>query len=129
MKKAKSSGMNWLEVGVESGVPKILGLMEKGQTPEIIKDVIKNSHNNGVGFSANWIPAFAKENSMDFLQNLMFLYECRDYFDKKSLTDGKNLRFVSRVNMMMPVEVHKGTPMDIHKSHYSISDDKFKRRS
>jgi radical SAM superfamily enzyme YgiQ (UPF0313 family) len=125
MKKAKSSGMNWLEVGVESGVPKILGLMEKGQTPEVIKDVIKNSYNNGVGFSANWIPAFAKENSMDFLQNLMFLYECRDYFDKKSLTDGKNLRFVSRVNMMMPVEVHKGTPMDIHKSHYSISDDKF----
>ena len=27
--------------------------------------------------------------------------------------------------MMVPVEVHEGTPMSVHKSHYSISDDRF----
>ena len=61
MKRAKSSGMNWLEVGVENGIPKILGLMEKGQTPDIIKDVLKHSHNNGVKLAANWIPAIREE--------------------------------------------------------------------
>lgn len=125
MKRAKSSGMSWLEVGVENGVPKILGLMEKGQTPDIIKDVLKHSHNNGIALAANWIPAYARENSMDFLQNLFFLYDTRKYFDKKSTTDEEHKRFISRVKMMVPVEVHEGTPMSVYKNHYSISDDLF----
>jgi len=125
MKRAKSSGMNWLEVGVENGIPKILGLMEKGQTPDIIKDVLKHAHNNGVKLAANWIPAYARENSMDFLQNLIFLYDTRNYFDNKSESEDEHKRFVSRVKMMVPVEVHEGTPMSVYKSHYSISDDRF----
>ncbi len=74
MKKAAESGLKWMEVGVESGVNKILGLMEKGQTTDDIEQVMRTTHNNNIGLSINWIPAFPQENSMDFYASVKSLY-------------------------------------------------------
>ena len=131
MKKAAESGLKWMEVGVESGVNKILGLMEKGQTTDDIEQVMKTTHNNDIGLSINWIPAFPQENSMDFLQNLHFLYKNSSYIS--NTTDvpmgfseyNKNLRYLSRVSLMLPTQLYEGTPLEVHKSDYDIADNNF----
>ena len=92
---------------------------------------MKTTYNNDIGLSINWIPAFPQENSMDFLQNLHFLYKNSSYIS--NTTDvpmgfseyNKNLRYLSRVSLMLPTQLYEGTPLEVHKSDYDIADNDF----
>ena len=75
MKKARKSGLSYMNIGVENGVPKTLALMEKNQTPDIIKNFLDAvTEHNQIVFDAGWIPGYPKETTIDFLNSLKFLF-------------------------------------------------------
>ena len=110
LKKAKQSGVEYLCIGMESGVAKILGLMEKRQTPDLVKSTLKACSDNDLRFDANLIPGFPKENHMDFLCGMYFLYEIRNYFQSKG-----------RIYLMQNIDVIENTPLDVYRDVFDIS--------
>ena len=66
-----------MEVGVESGVNKILGLMEKGQTTDDIEQVMKTTYNNDIGLSINWIPISTRELNGFLTEPTFFIQELK----------------------------------------------------
>ena len=110
LKKAKQSGVEYLCIGMESGVAKILGLMEKRQTPDLVKTTLKACSDNDLRFDANLIPGFPKENHIDFLCGMYFLYEIRNYFQSKG-----------RIYLMQNIDVIENTPLDVYRDVFDIS--------
>jgi len=113
LKKAKKSGLYYLNIGVESGVSKILSLMEKNQTPDLVRSTLKACSDNHIKFDANWIPGYPKETTMDFLVGLKFLYDIKDCFKY----DWK----AGRINLMKGTDVLDGTPLDLYRDVFDIS--------
>ena len=62
MKVAAKAGFKWLSIGVESGTPKILEVIEKRQTVEGIEELWEACWRNGIRMDANWISGYPKEN-------------------------------------------------------------------
>jgi hypothetical protein len=102
-----------MNVGMENGVPKILNLMEKRQETETISMFLKSAYKNSVHFNANWIPGFPKENHIDFMTGLKFLYDNKKYF-------GRN----GGIFLMQSTDIIDNTPLDIYKEKFDVSDDK-----
>ena len=113
LKKAVKSGLDYMNVGMENGVPKILNLMEKRQETETISMFLKSAYKNSVHFNANWIPGFPKENHIDFMTGLKFLYDNKKYF-------GRN----GGIFLMQSTDIIDNTPLDIYKEKFDVSDDK-----
>jgi len=113
IKKAKKSGLSYMNIGVENGVPKTLALMEKNQTPIVIRNFLKSCAQNKILFDANWIPGYPKETSMDFLVGLKFLYDVKNYF--------KYGEECGRINLMKGTDVLDGTPLDLYRDVFDIS--------
>ena len=113
IKKAKKSGLSYMNIGVENGVPKTLALMEKNQTPIVIRNFLKSCAQNKILFDANWIPGYPKETSMDFLVGLKFLYDVKDCF--------KYGEECGRINLMKGTDVLDGTPLDLYRDVFDIS--------
>ena len=113
LKKAVKSGLDYMNVGMENGVPKILNLMEKRQKTETISMFLKSAYKNNVHFNANWIPGFPKENHIDFMTGLKFLYDNKKYF-------GRN----GGIFLMQSTDIIDNTPLDIYKDKFDVSNDK-----
>ena len=113
LKKAVKSGLDYMNVGMENGVPKILNLMEKRQETETISMFLKSAYKNNVHFNANWIPGFPKENHIDFMTGLKFLYDNKKYF-------GRN----GGIFLMQSTDIIDNTPLDIYKDKFDVSNDK-----
>ena len=113
LKKAVKSGLDYMNVGMENGVPKILNLMEKRQKTETISMFLKSAYKNNVHFNANWIPGFPKENHIDFMTGLKFLYDNKKYF-------GRN----GGIFLMQSTDIIDNTPLDIYKEKFDVSNDK-----
>ena len=111
--KAVNVGLNYMNVGVENGVNKILALMEKGQTSDDVSFFLKSAHESNVFYNANWIPGYPKENHMDFMLQLKFLYDNHKYFANNGL-----------LNLMQSTDILDHTPLDVYKDEFDVSKEK-----
>jgi radical SAM superfamily enzyme YgiQ (UPF0313 family) len=111
--KAVDVGLNYMNVGVENGVNKILALMEKGQTSDDVSHFLKSAHESNVFYNANWIPGYPKENHMDFMLQLKFLYDNHKYFGNNGL-----------LNLMQSTDILDHTPLDVYKDEFDVSREK-----
>ena len=111
--RAVNVGLNYMNVGIENGSDKILALMEKGQTSDDVSFFLKSAYESKVYFVGGWIPGFPKENYMDFLLQLKFLYENRTYFGNNGL-----------LNLMQSTDILNHTPLDIHREDFDVSKEK-----
>ena len=111
--KAVDVGLNYMNVGVENGVNKILALMEKGQTSDDVSHFLKSAHESNVFYNANWIPGYPKENHMDFMLQLKFLYDNHKYFGNNGL-----------LNLMQSTDILDHTPLDVYKDEFDVSKEK-----
>ena len=84
--------------------------MEKRQTPDLVKTTLKACSDNDLRFDANLIPGFPKENHIDFLCGMYFLYEIRNYFQSKG-----------RIYLMQNIDVIENTPLDVYRDVFDIS--------
>ena len=111
--KAVNVGLNYMNVGIENGVNKILALMEKGQTSDDVSHFLKSAHESNVFYNANWIPGYPKENHMDFMLQLQFLYDNPKYFGNNGL-----------LNLMQSTDILDHTPLDVYKDEFDVSKEK-----
>jgi len=110
LKRAVKHGLLQMNVGTENGVNKLLALMEKGQTSDDVSFFLKSAFESKVGFYANWIPGYPKENFMDFLLQIKFMYDNSKYFQHKG-----------KLNLMQSTDVLDGIPLDVYRDDYEIS--------
>ena len=108
MTKAAKAGFKWLSIGVESGTPKILEVIEKRQTRELITQLWHACWANGIRMDANWISGYPKENHVDWIISLAFLYE------------NKHFMPVVAANQF-PAGVTPGTALDQYREKFAIS--------
>ena len=111
--KAVKVGLNYMNVGIENGVNKILALMEKGQTSDDVSHFLKSAYESKVFFVGGWIPGFPKENYMDFMLQLKFLYDNRTYFGNNGL-----------LNLMQSTDILNHTPLDVYRDDFEVSKKK-----
>ena len=109
LKKAVGCGLNMMRVGTENGVNKILALMEKGQTADDVSHFLKSAYESKVRFYANWIPGYPKENYMDFLLQLKFLYDNQKYFHNNGI-----------LNLMQSTDIMDSTPLDVYRDDFNV---------
>jgi len=109
MKKAAKAGFKWLSIGVESGTPKILEVIEKRQTVEGIEQLWEACWRNGIRMDANWISGYPKENHVDWIISLYFLYKNKHYIP------------VVAANQF-PAGVTPGTALDQYRDVFNITD-------
>ena len=108
MATAAKAGFKWLSIGVESGTPKILELIEKRQTRELIEQLWEACWQNSIRMDANWISGYPKENHIDWIISLYFLYENKHYIP------------VVAANQV-PAGVTPGTALDQYRDVFGIS--------
>jgi len=111
--KAVNVGLNYMNVGVENGVNKILALMEKNQSSDDVSHFLKSAHESNVFYNANWIPGYPKENHMDFMLQLKFLYDNHKYFGNNGL-----------LNLMQSTDILDHTPLDVYRDDFEVSKEK-----
>jgi hypothetical protein len=87
--------------------------MEKGQTTDDVSHFLKSAYESKVFYIANYIPGYPKENYMDFILQLKFLYENRTYFGNNGL-----------LNLMQSTDILNHTPLDIHREDFDVSKEK-----
>ena len=58
--RAVNVGLNYMNVGIENGVNKILALMEKGQTSDDVSHFLKSAYESKVFFVGGWIPVLSE---------------------------------------------------------------------
>ena len=102
-----------MNVGFESGVPKILGLMEKGQLPDTISDFLRSCYESKVKFQGNWLPGFPKENHMDFLIGSKWLFD-----------NAKNFGEFGEILLLQSTDIYDHTPLDVYKDEFDVSKEK-----
>ena len=111
--RANKTGLNHMNVGFESGVPKILGLMEKGQLPDTISDFLRSCYESKVKFQGNWLPGFPKENHMDFLIGSKWLFD-----------NAKNFGEFGEILLLQSTDIYDHTPLDVYKDEFDVSKEK-----
>jgi hypothetical protein len=74
-----AGGMKRARIGVESGSPRVLELMNKDINTEQITRGLTNFANNGICTSTLWIAGFPGEREEDFQESIRFLHENRTH--------------------------------------------------
>jgi hypothetical protein len=72
-------GMERARIGVESGSPRVLELMNKDISTDQIKKGLTNFARNGICTSTLWIAGFPGEREEDFQESMLFLEENSRY--------------------------------------------------
>ncbi len=80
--KLKESGCHFMVVGFESGSNKVLKLMNKGITVEIVSQNIKDAHDAGITVIINVIVGFPGEEKEDFEATVDFIHKHKEYIYK-----------------------------------------------
>jgi radical SAM superfamily enzyme YgiQ (UPF0313 family)/ribosomal protein S18 acetylase RimI-like enzyme len=79
--KLHNSGLNMLLWGIESASDRILKLIKKGTTIDVIKKVLKDSHKAGIKNVAYILFGFPTETREEFWMTRDFLEENKEYID------------------------------------------------
>lgn len=74
-----TGGMERARIGVESGSPRVLELMNKDIRTEQLKKGLMNFAKNGICTSTLWIAGFPGEHDEDFQESMNFLEENHNY--------------------------------------------------
>lgn len=75
----KSCGLKTLNLGLESGSPRIMKAMKKGFDLKQAEAALKRIHEAGIHVQLNMIVGFPQETEEDFLESLRFLERNRPY--------------------------------------------------
>lgn len=75
----RRGGFYRARLGVESGSPKILELMSKKITPDLIRDSVKTLAEAGIKTTTYWVVGHPEETEQDFMQTLDLIEEIKDY--------------------------------------------------
>jgi len=78
-RKWRKAGFYRARLGVESGSPHVLELMDKHLTPEEIKSSIINLAQAGIKTTTYWVIGHPEETEADFQQTLDLIEELKDY--------------------------------------------------
>ena len=115
--EARKSGLVYMNIGVENGVPKTLALMEKNQTPDVIKMYLDAvTKDDKIAFDAGWIPGYPRETTVDFISSLKFLFDTKHNFKCDVEKSG-------RINLMKGTDALVDTPLDTERDVFDISKD------
>ena len=115
--EARKSGLVYMNIGVENGVPKTLALMEKNQTPDVIKMYLDAvTKDDKIVFDAGWIPGYPRETTIDFISSLKFLFDTKHNFKY-------DVEKTGRINLMKGTDVLVDTPLDTEREVFDISKD------
>jgi hypothetical protein len=102
---------------VENGVPKTLALMEKNQTPDVIRMYLDAvTKDDKIIFDAGWIPGYPRETTIDFISSLKFLFDTKHNFKY-------DVEKTGRINLMKGTDVLVDTPLDTERDVFDISKD------
>ena len=74
---------------------------------------LKSAYESNVFFVGGWIPGYPKENHMDFMLQLKFLYDNHKYFTNNGL-----------LNLMQSTDILDHTPLDVYKDEFEVSKEK-----
>jgi len=105
LKKMKKAGADRLNFGIESGSDKVLKLMNKHCTRDLIKKVLYDTHKAGISFSVNIIIGFPGETEQDFNETRLLVKYIRKY---------------TSVIHFNPCLVMKGAPLYMNNKKYHI---------
>lgn len=75
----RKGGFYRARLGIESGSQHVLDLMDKGITPEQIKQALKSLADAGIKTTTYWVIGHPGETEEDFNETLAVLDECKDY--------------------------------------------------
>jgi radical SAM superfamily enzyme YgiQ (UPF0313 family) len=75
----RRGGFYRARLGIESGSPRVLALMNKKITPDQIKLALTSLAYAGIKTSSLWIIGYPGETEEDFLMTLSLIKECKDY--------------------------------------------------
>ncbi|MCP4540463.1 MAG: radical SAM protein [Chloroflexi bacterium] len=73
------SGLYRARLGVESGSARVLNLMDKGTTPEIVSEALISLASAGIRTTTYWVVGFPGETEADFQRTLDFIREHHRY--------------------------------------------------
>lgn len=79
VQKWRSGGFYRARLGVESGSQKILDLMSKKITPDLIKNSVKTLAETGIKTTTYWVVGHPEETEEDFQKTLDLIEEMKDY--------------------------------------------------
>ncbi len=115
--RARKSGLVYMNIGVENGVAKTLALMEKRQTPQLIRDYLDAvTKDDQITFDTGWLPGYPRETNVDFVNSLKFLYDVKHNY-KLGVDHG------GRINIMKGTDVLVETPLAEMKEVFGISKE------
>ncbi len=83
---AAASGARVLRFGVESACERLLGLMDKGTTPEVIRESLRNSKRAGIRTHVCLMVGFPTETADEARTTLRFVADNRDVIDSVSIS-------------------------------------------
>ncbi|MBI4682360.1 MAG: radical SAM protein [Nitrospirae bacterium] len=92
-------GMERARIGVESGSPRVLGLMNKDISTEQITTGLSNFAGSGICTSTLWIAGFPGEREEDFRESLRFLEE-----NSRNIYQADIWEFISSPKKLSPSE-------------------------
>lgn len=82
--KIKTSGCTLLSFGIESGSQKVLDDMHKKVKVWEILANMRDCHAAGIFVHTSWLQAFPTESPLDFLHNILMMYNCRKWINSIS---------------------------------------------
>jgi hypothetical protein len=74
----RRGGFYRARLGIESGSPRVLELMDKRLTPELIEESLSSLAGAGIKTSTYWVVGYPGETEEDFLQTLALIEEMKD---------------------------------------------------
>ncbi len=106
LRKIRKAGFSHIIYGVESFSNKVLKLMRKGVTKELINKVLQDTHNADIKSSINIIVGFPGESEEDFEETISGIKE--------------NSRFISGISSLMPLTIYGNSNIQLKPDSYGI---------
>ncbi len=108
LKRMRRAGCTLISYGLESGSQKIADMMKKGVQIDDALQVIRDTHKAGIVANVFIIVGFPKENWIDFVKTMLFLYKIRKEIFLANVSDAGLM---------------EGTPMDLRKKQFGIIEN------
>lgn len=108
LRKMKRAGCDLISYGLESGSQKIADLMKKGVRVDDALKVIHDTHEAGIMTNVFIIVGFPKENWVDFVKTMIFLWKIRKKVYLANVSDAG---------------LSPGAPMELRQKQFGIVED------
>ena len=100
LKKMKTAGCEYINIGIESASNRVLKLMRKGFTIEDVENFINTCNKAGIRIIANWIIGFPGEEDEDFMATVEFIKRNNNLISRNTFS-------VLAINQFSYLERHK----------------------